>query len=115
MVVSGTIYSFEFLLSESQSDAAEPPAEQSYQVAIPYFDLTLDRYLGVGRLAGRQFVYVTNVEATSRDGAIERARARFRQEIDPFDGEAEPTVSNISLGDEITVQATSAAVAASGG
>ena len=69
IVVSVTIFSFESVLRVPEPD--DSPHLTTYEVAVPYFDLTLDRHLGVGKLEGRQFVYVTRLEAISREEAVE--------------------------------------------
>ncbi len=81
----------------------------SYRVAIPYIDLTLDRYLGRGKLEGIKFVYITKVTAISREEAIEKAKAKFwGSDLDSlrlFSQYKEKTLYNVSLfGDEIFVE-----------
>ena len=74
------------------------PAEASYSVAIPYVDNTLSRHLGAKR-PGVVTVLSLNVNALSREAALEKAIAVFESERGPslFDAQAAKNDFNINI------------------
>ena len=85
------------------------PTVPSYRVAIPYIDLTLDRYLGRGKMEDIKFVYIAKVTAISREEAIEKAKAKFwgsdADSMKLFSQNKEKNLYNVSVfGDEIFVE-----------
>ena len=85
------------------------PTVPSYRVAIPYVDLTLDRYLGRNKIEGIKFVFITKVTAPSREDAVEKAKAKFwgsdPDSLKLFSQGKEKNLYNVSVfSDEIFVE-----------
>lgn len=79
LVVSATLFAFSSVLEDpTAAKTREIRKATQYRVAIPYVDLTLDRHLGGGKLAGILFGYFTTVEAVSREEAVAKADEQFR-------------------------------------
>ena len=96
-VIASTVLAFKlFIRGGSMVEVA--PAEASYSVAIPYVDNTLSRHLGAKR-PGVVTVLSLNVNALSREAALEKAIAVFESERGPslFDAQAAKNDFNINI------------------